>query len=538
MKKIIFFLFLFFSFLSVSNGYTETIVKSNLSNCVNESMPIAVNQKMNTWTWNVYFFCVSTADKWARIYNEEWDSIQTYWTWIYALWNWYDSHMELILSFDSYSDHYDLIWVSSYWSPWTNYWMYVIKNWVIINSFFTYWNSMTIVWDKIHFWASYHYTFSSNSYTTWIINNTNPITFAKILAYDSISSIESTIIYQAPDWKYYQTKWNYDAWWPRYVNTTREIFINKSAITSLFPLETLSFPTDLNTYTWSIISKWKLQWYIYNDWQWDDAVRYILSLCKESSTFKFTTTQDQHVVSLAWDLPSYNITDTIWFYDTKATLYYDIVKNEQWIVTYIWIKDKPFLPLQYFCASNYWYTDFSNKLPQSVLYLNNSSIQTYVLKKAILNSQEKDTIWTILWWGPWWTTTEQLNPDWSVTDNEVTEDLFNFDIDWDWEVEAWERALAPFTFLKNLVNKILISAQNFWKVIKSFQWLGNISFISYANASDTIWWQAFFDNFSNTFQWEWENNAMNDIAQKWKQTIYLILLLIVIIFWFLSLKKN
>lgn len=540
MKKIIFFLFLFFSFLAISNGYTETIIDDQLANCFNDSLPVAINQSAHTWTGNIRFFCVSKYDHAWRIYDENWNSIQTYWTWIYNsnTTRWNDSDMKLEMSFNIYNDHYDIIWViddTTSTTENTRWWYWIIKNWVIISNFVTAWWSRSIL---ITNWYLYQWSNKRVTLSTWLLRVQNHSLWLStwlIIFVENIGTTTNMVYYVW--WKYYLSKIDF-IWEDNSTISTREILINKSSLTSLFPLETLWFPIDLNTYTGVTIDKAILNSYLYNDWEGDDAVRYVLSLCKENTTFQFTTTEDHHYVSLAWDLPSYNITDTLWFYDTKSKLYYDWVFKNWQITTYIWMQEKPFLPLQYYCKNNYWYTDFSNNIPQSVIYVNNDTSETYSLKKAVLNSWERDTITTTTWWGPWWSTTEQLNPDWSVTDTEITTDLFDFDIDWDWEVEAWEWALAPYTFLKNLVNKILISAQNFWKIIKSFQWLWNISFIPSAEASDTIWGQAFFDNFSNTFQWEGENAAMNDIAQKWKQTIYIILLLIVIIFWFYSLKKN
>lgn len=453
-KKIIISLILFFSIYFNVNAWTEYIWPSIWW------IPIYWS---NDWPDNQYYFTYTFATpSIMNLYNNSGtilnsvDSVtfaqldNTY-KWILFKWKNY-----IIYSRRTYANDYIglwYLWLNSIWSPF--YWLknsapsIFIKNWIL----YKYWNSTN----------TYYYDQLTGQFILWPYINIPQSSYHSLLwSYEIIySNSEQNIYYDRINSKYF-LEW-IDGYW--YYNF--EIF-NNFILGS--ELEKLNLdPIYKNNIIYS-------KFYSYVNTQW--IQNYYLSNCY-STWMTYTINWLNYLsnnLTFRWFLePWISLPSWFNFIDNK---FYKNVYNWNWLKQLNYLD---FNKLWYECNPTLTFWGFNWNVPAYIQYIRSWFLYKYVFwLNEVINYTWDNNIW-------WISSIASNFSTWTtITDDQVVNWLFDFDIDNDWVVSIWEYTLAPFTFIKNVVIQLNESIKSIWSFLKAIMNIWNIAFIPNAYASSWI----------------------------------------------------
>ena len=128
----------------------------------------------------------------------------------------------------------------------------------------------------------------------------------------------------------------------------------------------------------------------------------------------------------------------------------------------------------------------------------------------------------------------------TLTDQEIVDDIWNLDTDWDWSVSIIESTLAPITIVKNVVVKISTAFKNIWVFLKELLNIWNISFIPKAEAYSWSFVFQAIDQTEKIFDIENTQNSeitkIINVSKYW--FIFLIFFIMIITFLFLVINRK
>lgn len=519
--------------------------------------PVSQDQKIFIIWDNIY---ISYINRW-------WDIIDIYWNYIWVSWWWWFDNRVWIYVYDSFVYYRDYSSINIYGNS-----SLLSSNWYTTTTMYapTDWSNQFIWYNDSWDHQYYKWTNSSIDNVTSILSSEGNTIIVDGLRYYPVTNSsyewEQGNCYDVLIWQWFTwstTQETLFSWIWAWIDDYTLTFASGTHNSFL-----LSHNTWSEKYSYTFISMWEYDAEYYYNWELCDN-----NTCRKNSLFWWTYWDYIHIQKPSlfsstevrpWMYVNTNSDNLIWFSITTLldNYTYYLYGRSEWETgyTYLWL---------YTTYTRYWWWWSTFVQNKNIKFYSDF----YVSINIPIYSWGTDINYvTILYWSEWgniydrvceyndwytinwtWATLEDvqntLNKNQeskknifssgsNVSDSDISDQIWNIDVNGDWEISVWEQMIAPYTIAKNVMGKFIDTINNIWNLLKSIQNIGNI-IIPHASANSASWMlDDVFWKTKDMMSGDSDRPGINrlfDVAQWWIFAITFII--IILTFLLLKIKK-